>query len=87
MRLRGHLKSNLTFVKALERYAGGVQATGGAVLVCGLQPATITQVRSAGLPESVILIAQGDELDGSLDEAFERAIAWLGTEPPPTSRD
>lgn len=77
MRLSGHLRSNLTFVKALEAYAGAVQAEGGAVFVCGLQPDTITQLRSAGLPDSVVLIPQDDELDGSLAQAFERAKDWL----------
>lgn len=83
MRLHGHLRTNLTFVKALERYAGDVQAAGGAVFLCGLQPAAITQLRSAGLPDSIVLIPEGDELDGSLGEAFEGANAWLGAESPP----
>jgi hypothetical protein len=87
LRLRGHLRSNLTFVKALEKYAGDVGATGGAVLVCGLQPATIAQLRSAGLPDEVVLVAQGEELDGSLEEALARARAWLAAQPPPGSQD
>ncbi len=85
LRLRGHLRSNLTFVKALETYAGHVSGTGGAVLVCGLQPATIAQLRSAGLPDAVVLIPQGEELDGSLGEAYERALDVLATQPPPAS--
>ena len=55
-------------------------------MVCGLQPATIAQLRSAGLPQSVELVAQGEVLEGSLNEAHDRAIAWLaGTvgQPPP----
>jgi SulP family sulfate permease len=79
LRLQGHLRTNLTFVKALEHYAEGVARAGGMVAVCGLQPATIAQLRSAGLPESVTLVAQGDEVDGSLAEAYERAISWLAT--------
>jgi MFS superfamily sulfate permease-like transporter len=90
LRLRGHLRTNLTFTKALEDYAEEVQGTGGIVVVCGLQPATIAQLRSAGLPESVELVAQGDVLEASLAEAHDRATAWLAraagqppTEPTP----
>jgi SulP family sulfate permease len=82
LRLRGHLHTNLTFTKALEDYAQEVEGTGGGVVVCGLQPATITQLRSAGLPESVALIPQGEQLEGSLTVAHERATAWVaGTGP------
>ena len=87
LRLRGHLRTNLTFVTALENYANGVAGAGGVLVVCGLQPGTIAQLRSAGLPDSVLLVAQGDELDGSLAEAHHRATNWLATrstpEPPP----
>jgi SulP family sulfate permease len=79
LRLRGHLRTNLTFTRALEDYAGGIGAYGGTLLVCGLQPATITQLRAAGLPESIALLAQGDELEGSLTEAYEQAVTWLAT--------
>ena len=81
LRLRGHLRTNLTFTKALEDYAEAIQATGGTLIVCGLQPATITQLRSAGLPESVALLPQGDELEGSLTNAYEQAVTWLATAP------
>ena len=77
LRLHGHLRTNLTFVTALENYANGVARAGGTLIVCGLQPGTIAQLRSAGLPESVSLVAQGDELDGSLADAYERATTWL----------
>ncbi len=77
LRLHGHLRTNLTFVTALENYANGVARAGGTLIVCGLQPETIAQLRSAGLPESVSLLAQGDELDGSLADAHERATTWL----------
>jgi SulP family sulfate permease len=82
LRLRGHLRTNLTFTRALEDYAAGIGAYGGILLVCGLQPATITQLRSAGLPESIALLAQGDELEGSLTEAYEQAVTWLATAGP-----
>lgn len=87
LRLRGHLRTNLTFATALERYADGVTGSGGVVIVCGLQPATIAQLRSAGLPESVVLQAQGDELDGSLTEAYERASSWLAAAAAPRPED
>lgn len=77
LRLRGHLRTNLTFIKALEAYAEKMAKSGGAVIVCGLQPGTIAQFRSAGLPDSVTLIPQGDELDGSLAHAQELAAEWL----------
>jgi SulP family sulfate permease len=77
LRLRGHLRTNLTFIKALEAYADKVESTGGAVTVCGLHPGTIAQFRSAGLPESVALIAQGEHLDESLAQAEELATKWL----------
>jgi sulfate permease, SulP family len=85
LRLRGHLRTNLTFTRALEDYADGIGEHGGTLLVCGLQPATITQLRSAGLPESIVLLAQGDELEGSLTEAYEQAVTWLAAAggPPP----
>ena len=85
LRLRGHLRTNLTFVTALENYANGITRAGGILIVCGLQPRTIAQLRSAGLPESVVLVAQSDELDGSLAEAHDRATTWLAaaTGPPP----
>jgi sulfate permease, SulP family len=79
LRLRGHLRTNLTFTKALEDYAEAIGQSGGTLIVCGLQPATITQLRSAGLPESTALLPQGDELEGSLTEAYEQAVAWLAT--------
>jgi SulP family sulfate permease len=79
LRLRGHLRTNLTFTKALEDYAEAIGQSGGTLIVCGLQPATITQLRSAGLPESTALLPQGDELEGSLTEAYERAVTWLAT--------
>ena len=41
--------------------------------MCGLQPATIAQLRAAGLPDSITLIAQGEETDGSLAVAYDRA--------------
>ena len=77
IRLRGHLRTNLTLVKALETYAAGIAGAGGSLIVCGLQPATIAQLRSAGLPETITLIPQGEETDGALDEAHDRATAWL----------
>ena len=83
LRLHGHLRTNLTFVTALEKYAEVVTATGGLLVVCGLQPQTVTQLRSAGLPDLVVLLAQGEELDGSLAEAQELAVAWLATPHPP----
>jgi sulfate permease, SulP family len=79
LRLRGHLRTNLTFTKALEGYAEGIARSGGTLIVCGLQPATITQLRSAGLPESVALLPQGDQLEGSLTEAYDQATTWLAT--------
>ena len=86
LRLRGHLRTNLTFTKALEDYAEEVEGAGGVVVVCGLQPATIAQLRAAGLPESVELVAQGEILEASLTEAHDRAAAWLAGavgQPPP----
>jgi SulP family sulfate permease len=84
LRLRGHLRANLTFTRALEHYAKDIGRSGGTLVVCGLQPGTITQLRSAGLPESIVLVAQGDQLEGSLTEAYQQAVAWLaaGTAPP-----
>ena len=73
LRLRGHLRTNLTFTKALEAYADDIAKSGGSLSVCGLQPATITQLRAAGLPDSITLIAQGDETDGSLAIAYDQA--------------
>jgi SulP family sulfate permease len=84
LRLRGHLRANLTFTKALETYAERIAQGGGAVIVCGLQPGTIAQLRSAGLPDSVPLIAQGDEVEGSLAEAWDRAEAWIAGAGPQT---
>jgi SulP family sulfate permease len=86
LRLRGHLRTNLTFTKALETYAAAIAESGGSLSVCGLQPATISQLRAAGLPESITLIAQGDETDGSLAVAYELAsgrITESGSQPPP----
>ena len=83
IRLRGHLRTNLTLVKALETYAAGVADAGGSLIVCGLQPATITQLRSAGLPETMHLIPQGEETDGALAEAHQVAMRWLATTPAP----
>ena len=86
LRLRGHLRTNLTFTKALEAYADDIAKSGGSLSVCGLQPATITQLRAAGLPDSITLIAQGEETDGSLAVAYDRAGAWmkeLGQRQPP----
>lgn len=77
VRLRGHLRTNLTFTKALEDYAGELAEAGGILIVCGLQPSTIEQLRSAGLPESVALIPQAEQLAGSLAAAHDRATAWL----------
>jgi MFS superfamily sulfate permease-like transporter len=79
LRLRGHLRTNLTFTRALADYAAKISATGGTLLVCGLQPGTITQMRSAGLPDSVALLPQGDELEGSLTDAYDQAANWLAT--------
>jgi MFS superfamily sulfate permease-like transporter len=77
LRLRGHLRTNLTFTKALESYEADLAEAGGLLIICGLQPETITQLRSAGLPESVELVAQGEVLEASLVRAYERATAWL----------
>jgi SulP family sulfate permease len=77
LRLRGHLRTNLTFTKALEGYAEEIEDAGGMVVVCGLRPETITQLRSAGLPQAVQLVAQGEILEASLTEAHDRATAWL----------
>jgi SulP family sulfate permease len=77
LRLHGHLRTNLTFTQALETYAKSIEESGGTLLVCGLQPEAITQLRSAGLPTSVTLLAQGDELEGSLNEAYDLATHWL----------
>jgi hypothetical protein len=84
--LRGHLRTNLTFTKALEVYAADIAESGGSLSVCGLQPATISQLRAAGLPESITLIAQGEETDGSLAVAYDLASGWMtesGSQPPP----
>jgi hypothetical protein len=83
LRLRGHLRTNLTFVKALEHYADAATKAGGAVIVCGLHDSTIAQLRSAGLPDSILLLAQGEETDGSLADAYERARTRLA---PPEQR-
>jgi hypothetical protein len=77
LRLRGHLRTNLTSTKALQTYAERVEESGGTLVVCGLQPGAITQLRSAGLPEGVTLLAQGEELEGSLVQAYRLATNWL----------
>jgi SulP family sulfate permease len=77
IRLRGHLRTNLTFTKALEAYERSLTDVGGILIVCGLQPSTIDQLRAAGLPESVELIPQGEQLEGSLRMAHDRATEWL----------
>jgi len=77
LRLRGHLRTNLTFTKALQTYAEKIEESGGTLVVCGLQPEAITQLRSAGLPEGVTLLAQGEELGGSLVQAYRLATNWL----------
>lgn len=61
-------------------YAADIAGSGGSLSVCGLQPATITQLRAAGLLGSITLIAQGEETDGSLAVACERAGSRM-TEP------
>ena len=83
LRLHGHLRTNVTFGTALGNYAAGIARTGGTVLVCGLQPEAVSQLRSGGLPESIALLPEGEELDGSLAEAYERATAWLADAAPP----
>jgi SulP family sulfate permease len=87
LRLRGHLRTNLTFTRALESYGQGIAGSGGSLTVCGLQPGTLAQLRSAGLPEAVVLVAQGAELDGSLAEAYERASSWLAAAPGPPPQE
>jgi SulP family sulfate permease len=77
LRLHGHLRTNLTFTKALQAYAERIEQSGGVLIVCGLHPEAITQLRSAGLPEGVTLVAQGEELEGSLVRAYDLATDWL----------
>jgi SulP family sulfate permease len=77
IRLHGHLDTNLTFITAVEKYAGEVGAAGGVVFLCGLQSDVVEDLRSAGLPESIALVEQGEELDGSLQEAYDRGLAWV----------
>ncbi len=77
LRLRGHLRSNLTFITALEKYAHDIGRSGGLLIVCGLQPELIQRLRSAGLPESIALVAQSNELDGSLNDAYALCGTWL----------
>ena len=79
IRMHGHLRTNLTFVTALENYAAAIAGANGLLILCGLQPDTIDQLRSAGLPATIPLIAEGDELEGSLSEADDRARAWLAS--------
>jgi SulP family sulfate permease len=81
LRVHGPAKTNLTFTKALEDYAQGIEGSGGRLIVCGLQPATITQLRSAGLPDSVALVPQGEDLNASLTAAYEIADGWLAGGP------
>jgi SulP family sulfate permease len=87
LRLHGHLRTNLTFTRALADYATAISASGGTLVVCGLQPGTITQLRSAGLPDSVALLPQGDELDGALADAYDRATTWLAATAGPAPHD
>lgn len=75
--LREHLRTNLTFTRALADYAKAISASGGTLVVCGLQPATIAQLRSAGLPESVGSSPRATPLDGSLATAYDQATTWL----------
>jgi SulP family sulfate permease len=77
LRLHGHLRTNLTFTKALQTYADRMEEAGGTLIVCGLQPEAIRQLRSAGLPDGVTLLLQGEELDGSLMRAYSLATDWL----------
>ncbi len=87
LRLHGHLRTNLTFATALRTYAARLAPTGGTLTVCGLQPEAVAQLRSAGLPESVTLLPEGDELNGSLAQAYDHAVASLtgaATPPPDT---
>jgi hypothetical protein len=77
LRLHGRLRTIIAFTKALQEYAGRIEESGGRLIVCGLQQAAITQLRSAGLPEGVTLIAQGEELEESLALAYGLAADWL----------
>ena len=78
VRLHGHLDTNLTFITALEKYAGELGPAGGILILCGLQPDVIADLRSAGLPESIALVERAEELDGSLQQAYDRGLAWVG---------
>lgn len=77
LRMRGHVRTNLTFARAVTAYAGHLERGGARLVICGLLPDGLERLRSLDLPPTVRTVGQGEELDGSLAEAVGWARHWV----------
>lgn len=80
VRLRGHVRPNLTLALALDGYAARHAAAGGTVIVCGLTTTVIERLRAMGVGPAAVLLPEAAHLGGSLEEAF--AVAGEATAGP-----
>lgn len=78
IRMKGHLRTNVTFVLALQRYADELGRSGIELVLAGLTDQATAQLRRAGVSGRVRIVPESAELGGALEVAYREAAACLG---------
>ncbi len=81
--LRGHREEGSTFIMVLSRYSRALQANGGKLMLAGVSPSLLDQLRRTGamdfIGEENVFMVQ-DQLGASMSVAYVSARAWLDQE-------
>ena len=67
-------------IKALRKWASGLQANGGRLIVAGVSPAAAKELQAGGIAEMLGadgMLPETDRVFGALDEAVERGRRWI----------
>lgn len=73
LRMNGHVRTNVTFLMALQDYAAELDRAGIGVILSGLSPTAAAQIEGAAITPAVTVVTESDILGGALDAAYALA--------------
>ena len=73
VRMNGHVRTNVTFLLALQAYSRELDHAGIGVIVSGLSPKAAAEVDAAALEPAITVVPESDRIGGGLDSAYAQA--------------
>lgn len=73
VRMNGHVRTNVTFLLALQAYSQELHHAGIGVIVSGLSPQAAAEVEAAALDPAVTVVPESTRIGGGLDSAYAEA--------------